>query len=311
MNNLIIIRDIGGNEITSFNYDDHDDNKKIVLKFEESLSKSEIKDKCLTHNNIIVLITGIQDYYINFIYLQNNKLHFSNYKILNDELKNNNEYQLICINVSIEINIDFLNYIYTYCNLGTYYSIKLNNKIFKALEYYENKYFAYYLLNINLEIFKYLSNELQKNKEIILLLIKEKYYLLDDVYKKCFSSNKLKNDEEFILNVIKQDGKVLKYLAENYKNNKQLVLEAIKQDPYSIEYASCELHADKKFMLEAVKLCGFALRYASEDLKNDKEIVLTAIQQDETALIYASKELYLDKELVNASIKKVEYVLSK
>ena len=304
MTNLIIIRDIGGNKITSFHYDDYDNNEKIILKFEESLSKTEIKDNCLTNNYIIVLINGCQDYYINFIYLQNNKLHFSKYKIFNDKLINNNEYQLICMNVSIEIDFNFLNYVLFIDYINNEYIY-----IFMNLKYYENKYLKYFLLNINVNIFEYLSTELQKNKEIILLIIKKKYYLLDDVFKKCFSSNELKNDEEFIFNVIKQNGNVLEYLEEKFKNNKQLVLEAIKQNPYSIQYASIEILADKKIMLEAIKLCGSVLKYASEDLKNDKQIVLTAIQQNGNALIYASKQLNKDKELVIEAVKKVGYIL--
>ncbi len=67
-----------------------------------------------------------------------------------------------------------------------------------------------------------------------------------------FASNKLRNDEEFILKAIKKYRYALKYASERLKNDKKFVLETVKQDGWSLIYASDEITNDKE-VLSAVR----------------------------------------------------------
>lgn len=94
-----------------------------------------------------------------------------------------------------------------------------------------------------------------------------------------YSSEELRKDKEFILEVVKQDGFVLEYASEELKNDKEIVLEAVKQNGNALGYACDRLKNDKEVMIEAVKQNGCALEYASDRLKNDKDFILEILQK--------------------------------
>ena len=118
-----------------------------------------------------------------------------------------------------------------------------------------------------------------------------------------YTRKEIKEDKDFIKNIVSKDGYYFRYASDELRNDKELVLEAIKQHCYILEYASKELKNDKEIVLEAVKQHGDILRYASENLKNDEEVVLTAVQRSSTALKYASIELKNNKEFIKRLVK--------
>ena len=54
-------------------------------------------------------------------------------------------------------------------------------------------------------------------------------------------SEKLQNDKEVVLEVVKQDGGALEYAFLQLKNNEKIILEAIKQDKSVLKYVSNRL----------------------------------------------------------------------
>ena len=59
------------------------------------------------------------------------------------------------------------------------------------------------------------------------------------------ASIKLQNDKDFILEIVKQNGKCLEFASINLKNNKEIVLAAVKENKIAIKYASIFLQNDK------------------------------------------------------------------
>ena len=91
-----------------------------------------------------------------------------------------------------------------------------------------------------------------------------------------------------------------------FRNNREFVMIAVSQDGWALKYASQEFCNDREVVLAAVQNDGWALQYASEELRNCREVVLTAITQSGWALQYASPVLRNCKEVVLAAITKFE-----
>ncbi|MDD4154067.1 MAG: DUF4116 domain-containing protein, partial [Bacilli bacterium] len=130
-----------------------------------------------------------------------------------------------------------------------------------------------------------------------------------------YASKDFQRNRDFVLEAVKSNGYVLKYLNTEFKNDKEIVLEAVKHgfisypDYSPLKYASAKLRNDKEVVMAAVMNGGHALKYASASLRNDKEVVLLAVSglpqySDVSPLIYASKTLKKDKGVVLAAIAK-------
>ena len=111
-----------------------------------------------------------------------------------------------------------------------------------------------------------------------------------------------KNNKEYMLNAVKEKGKILEYATEELKDDKELVLEALKQDGEALEFASEKLKADKEIILLAIQSAPWTICYASEKLKNDKEIILKCVEDYGQALYFASEKLRNDEEIVKKAV---------
>jgi lambda repressor-like predicted transcriptional regulator len=89
-----------------------------------------------------------------------------------------------------------------------------------------------------------------------------------------YVSNELKKDREVVLAAVKENGLALEYASDELKNDREVVLAAVEENGWAIEYASDELKNDREVVLAAVKKNGWTIGYANEELKNDQEILL-------------------------------------
>lgn len=122
-------------------------------------------------------------------------------------------------------------------------------------------------------------------------------------------STELRNDESFICEAMKNNGRLLRFVSIEFRQCRGIVLAAVLQDGSALRHASEELRADKEIVLAAVKNSGNSLEYASEELRNDREIVLEAVKQSEFALRHASKELRIDREVFLQAITSTPHLL--
>ncbi|KAG2383700.1 hypothetical protein C9374_004371 [Naegleria lovaniensis] len=128
------------------------------------------------------------------------------------------------------------------------------------------------------------------NKHVMLKVVQEFGFLL------LYASNDLKRDRDIILNAM-------------LKDDQEIVIEAIKQDVRAIRYASQKLWSDKQFLLEAVKLgCKNCLRNAPKEYAKDKEFVLQAIRHNCFGIIGDNYTCF-DKEIMLEAVKNNGYAL--
>jgi hypothetical protein len=130
-----------------------------------------------------------------------------------------------------------------------------------------------------------------------------------------FISDRLKNDKEVVLAVIKRGGNILKYVSKNFRNDRDIVLPSVKEYGSSLEFASDELKYDREICLSAVKSNQCYLSSLPEVFKKDKNFILEIYEtyplilmlyvQDTNELIDDESFLYeLDQ------IHKIEFILN-
>ncbi|KAG2375066.1 hypothetical protein C9374_010070 [Naegleria lovaniensis] len=149
------------------------------------------------------------------------------------------------------------------------------------------------------------SNWLKKDKDYVLKLVKNQPRAI------CYACTELKNDFEFLKQVVSCNGHALKYLLVDWTKNlnfecvdrcsKEIFMEAFKHlnntKNLSIDWT------DIKIMKQVVSEWGYALKHASNELKNNYDLVLTAINCSACSLKYASDHLKNDKTLVLQAVK--------
>lgn len=89
----------------------------------------------------------------------------------------------------------------------------------------------------------------------------------------------LRNDLDFVLAAVLQNGNTPGYASKTINNDTELVLQAVKESGLELQYASEDLRKDRKFVLEAVKNDGETLDCASDALQANlaKEWLLISI----------------------------------
>lgn len=154
------------------------------------------------------------------------------------------------------------------------------------------------------DLLQYASEEIKKDREIILEAIKTN---LEKAYK--YIPKECHSDRDFALSAIKSAAICItnhdlinsfnqfsKYL-EDYNDDKEIVMEFVKTKGDKLKYVSDRLKDDKDVVMAAVEQDGFAIKYASEKLKNDKEIILIA-SKTFSVLQFVCEDLQNDRNFV-------------
>ena len=97
-------------------------------------------------------------------------------------------------------------------------------------------------------------------------------------------SDRIKNNKEMVLEIIKHDGLFYCFVSEKLRNDRDFLLKMIRINPNIVEYLSDKLKDDKELIIEAVKINSQALKYASKRLKNDEDVQLDYFDDDEVSL---------------------------
>jgi len=247
----IKITDLGG-YFWTFKFNKKDGYNTKLKKLENALNNNNTKNKCLENNKLIVLMNGINYYYINFIYLKNDKISFSEYSILSNDLINNNQLNIIFMDMPININ-----------------DLTKSFLIFRNI-YFDNLikdyYIAYFLININFNFLQYISSDCTNYKEIVFSAVKIMGCSLK------YASHELQDDKDIVLEAVKNSGCSLEYASHELQDDTDILLEAVKNDGLSLRYASINLQGIKDIVLEAVKNNGNSLEYASHELLNSLKL---------------------------------------
>jgi len=88
---------------------------------------------------------------------------------------------------------------------------------------------------------------------------------------KYYSSEKIRDDEKYVMKKVKENGKNLEYASQELKNDKEIVMESVKNYPNSYQYASFEMQKDEDVVTEVLKGNEDALSYGDENIKQEIE----------------------------------------
>ena len=166
---------------------------------------------------------------------------------------------------------------------------KINPKIFKeALRLHattykyiheflkQDKEFNLKVLNFyNSSAFKFFTKEIKEDLDI------QKAAVLNYVLEFKKVNDSLKDDKEFIAQVIKIDLSQYQYISPKLKEDKNFKFELIKSYPRVYSYFNQDLQKDKKFILKAIKINSDLFQYLIPELGRDEDIAVAAINDQD------------------------------
>ena len=147
--------------------------------------------------------------------------------------------------------------------------------------YWKNKEFVLKAIKIDVSSLRYASEELKNDENFIIEVIKNRCYSMEYTLKQLFDnvSKELLNNKKFVLKILRIDGCLLRYVPYEFQNDKEIVLEAIRDNGYNLECASYEIRNDKKIVAISLKTNGYSLEHASEKLQSNKKLILMALKE--------------------------------
>ena len=114
--------------------------------------------------------------------------------------------------------------------------------------------------------------------------------------------DKLKNDKDIFLMVLKINSILFRYSGEKLRRDKNMALIAVKENGSLLEYLPYYQN-DFEVVLIAVSNDGDSIQYAKEWLKDNRDIALAAVKNNEKSLFFVSNRLQKDKNFVEEAIK--------
>ena len=168
--------------------------------------------------------------------------------------------------------------------------------------------------NYDSNVFQYISEMIHPHEyddyDFMLNILSHCEYF-DNMY--FYTSDRLKNSEKFILELISLNPYILNVVNFKMKNNYNIVLAAVTSnsgDGKILLFASDELKDNYDIVLAAVKHNGRALQFASSNLQDNYDIVLAAINSNYDHVIeYASNNLRNNYNIILAAVNKYGYSL--
>ena len=160
---------------------------------------------------------------------------------------------------------------------------------------WENKDFVHEAVKYDGMLLKQASPKFWDNKIIVKAACKQNIRAFQA------ASERIKNDLDFVLKLVKIDGTALLWVSNNVRADRNIMFEAL-QTADVLSYSPVELKNDEEIVLKSVKHWPQSLQHASERLRDNKRVVLQAVKVDGLALKYASDRLKSDKKIVLAAI---------
>lgn len=101
------------------------------------------------------------------------------------------------------------------------------------------------------------------------------------------------------------------YLPEKFRNDREIILKFLESDNSFFKQLSLEYRGDKNLVMKLVKNNSAILEHCSDELKDDKDVVLAAMGRYFHEFYCISSRLKNDKEIVLKALENDMYVYSK
>ena len=231
--------------------------------------------------------------------------NINSYNYISESLKNNEEILLEAIKISSNFLSQEFNRLNNCDKVFILKIIKLDGKNYNYIpyKYKSDIQIIFETIKTYPQISQTIFTTFNNNQKIVLEFIKKNWkkylYQID---------NSLKYNKEFLLKLIKINGRHYKFIPEIFKDDEELLIEAIKTFPYCLIYTSKKNKNNKDIILQIYKYSHFVqtniLQYVSDELKNNKDFVLEVIKNNINDFKYISKELKNDKDFILKILKK-------
>jgi hypothetical protein len=150
-----------------------------------------------------------------------------------------------------------------------------------------------------------LSDEQKNDEEILLAAMESKkggsFYT---PFK--FASDELKSNKEVVLKVLSYNGDSLQHVQDDLKKDKEVVLEAAKENGYSLQYAEENFRQDREIVMYAAR--DGASNYIDSSFKSDQEICLSLIKKSAGNIFWCDESLKKDKAFMIKAIEQNKFV---
>ncbi len=117
-----------------------------------------------------------------------------------------------------------------------------------------------------------------------------------------YSENLFKDNENFVLSLIKIHPRALKYASKRLRNDQSFVKRITYIYREAIKYADKKLLDNKNFMAEMIKYDSRNYIFASKRIRSSFEHAKLAFQDNGSLLIYAPESVRSNKELVKIAL---------
>lgn len=165
-----------------------------------------------------------------------------------------------------------------------------------SLKLRDNEKIALRAVSKNGFYLRFVSSRLKKSPKIVGAAVKcclGAWELVDE---------KLKKDKDFVLEIIKEQYFVLMYLPEFCKN-KDFMKKATEANPLALRYCPKEITGDEKIAKKAIRRNGLAWEFLGFSLRGKKDLALMAANQNPLVLRDMPDAIKTDK-LVKEVLKK-------
>jgi hypothetical protein len=113
-----------------------------------------------------------------------------------------------------------------------------------------------------------------------------------------FLSQELRNDKEFIIELINSNGYNLSVVNDEFKNDEEIVWAAIKSEPRAFEFASDRLRDNDKIVNLAVS-AAINIKYVSDRFKKNKEFISNILENNYSLFSEIHPELKNDLDILS------------
>ena len=142
---------------------------------------------------------------------------------------------------------------------------------------------------------KYVNPELIE-KNIALKAVSENAFAFD------YISEKLQNDRDIVLIAIKNKGSLFENIDSQYYKDKEIIFEAIKSEPSYFSKLSKKIEVDRDIALFAVKQEASNYLFLDEKYKKDKEVIKDVLKNGNNLVLFDDKYRN-NPEIVEIAIK--------
>jgi hypothetical protein len=164
-----------------------------------------------------------------------------------------------------------------------------------------------YAMNVNANLYRYMSNRLKHHDKYI-------YQVLDEHLENLqYLPEEIKNNKAFILSLVEKYekiGRYFKYISPYFADDEDVTNKMLDSDASAYEYLSERLKKAPQNIIKTLSVMGSLLNKVPADVRNNWNYVRLAIENQPGAIQYADERFKKDIKMALRIIKKSPYAFT-